>query len=448
MYKGIDLVAINVSGLFGLYDHSILLSRDSKITIVAGANGIGKTHLIKIAHSVLNLDFESLVNLPYCSAVLVFSDEKKIKVERFVAEGGEVREGVEFSLFDKEGSRLDWQFFSSEEVGMADESSFLPPYVRRVGSNTWLDERSGLRHSNRTVERMYSISLSTMREAREISGVKQWIKALNESYKSNFIETKRLEYPVIGSSKDDAYLRSSRFKERDESGPVVAYINRIEEQITHARRASLRKSQIADRKFVNRLIESSDKDVEQSYLVDTYEELSRLNDDLSLNGLSLRSATVQIPDNANSTQRVVLDVFLQDWRTKLEPFLPVHRKIETLKGIVNSKFIGKKLEVGREGDVSFRSKNGARLRVNQLSSGEQHILALFTLLLFDSEPGAIVFIDEPEISLHAAWKHSFVDDLEEVSKVSSVSVVMATHSTAIVNGRWDLVQELETPHGD
>ncbi|WP_218106666.1 AAA family ATPase [Micromonospora pallida] len=77
-----------------------------------------------------------------------------------------------------------------------------------------------------------------------------------------------------------------------------------------------------------------------------------------------------------------------------------------------------------------------------LSSGEQHILALFTMLLFSTSPGSIVLIDEPEISLHAAWKHAFLTDITDVAAIANLQVVLATHSSGIINGRWDLVQEL------
>ena len=40
------------------------------------------------------------------------------------------------------------------------------------------------------------------------------------------------------------------------------------------------------------------------------------------------------------------------------------------------------------------------------------------------------------------WQHEMVEDLLEIAKVSDVSFVLATHSTAIINNRWDIVDEL------
>jgi len=80
--------------------------------------------------------------------------------------------------------------------------------------------------------------------------------------------------------------------------------------------------------------------------------------------------------------------------------------------------------------------------VSKLSSGEQHLVALFAMLLFSAGPASIVLIDEPEISLHAAWKHSFLDDISEVARLADLQVLLATHSSGIINGRWDLTEEL------
>jgi predicted ATP-binding protein involved in virulence len=67
------------------------------------------------------------------------------------------------------------------------------------------------------------------------------------------------------------------------------------------------------------------------------------------------------------------------------------------------------------------------------------------MLLFSAEEGAVVLIDEPEISMHAAWKHSFLEDIKEVAELSGLQIVIATHSSAIINGNWHLVQEIEIP---
>jgi len=52
-------------------------------------------------------------------------------------------------------------------------------------------------------------------------------------------------------------------------------------------------------------------------------------------------------------------------------------------------------------------------------------------------------IDEPEISLHITWQKEFLDDLLKIIKMQNFQVLIATHSPSIINGRWDLVYNLE-----
>jgi ABC-type sulfate/molybdate transport systems ATPase subunit len=48
------LVQVDVRGLFGLFDHSIPLKLDSRITVVHGPNGVGKTIVLRMIHELLS----------------------------------------------------------------------------------------------------------------------------------------------------------------------------------------------------------------------------------------------------------------------------------------------------------------------------------------------------------------------------------------------------------
>ena len=122
----------------------------------------------------------------------------------------------------------------------------------------------------------------------------------------------------------------------------------------------------------------------------------------------------------------------------------MHQKIELWRTVVAGKLLNKEIQVDARGRISFGATSGEQIDVELLSSGEQHLIALYTMLLFAAETNAMVMIDEPEISLHAAWKHAFLDDVKSIADINNLQLVLATHSTAIINGRWDLVEELST----
>jgi predicted ATP-binding protein involved in virulence len=89
--------------------------------------------------------------------------------------------------------------------------------------------------------------------------------------------------------------------------------------------------------------------------------------------------------------------------------------------------------------------NGKSLSPTDLSSGEQHELVLLYELLFKVQPNSLVLIDEPELSLHVGWQSQFLQDLQEITKLADLDILMATHSPDIIQDRWDLTVELKGP---
>jgi len=77
----------------------------------------------------------------------------------------------------------------------------------------------------------------------------------------------------------------------------------------------------------------------------------------------------------------------------------------------------------------------------RLSSGEKQILIiLLTVLVEDNQP-YVLFMDEPEVSLHMEWQKRLVDLCIELNP--NVQIILTTHSPAIVMNGWvDCVTEV------
>ncbi|MDY2800297.1 MAG: AAA family ATPase, partial [Fusobacterium mortiferum] len=64
-----------------------------------------------------------------------------------------------------------------------------------------------------------------------------------------------------------------------------------------------------------------------------------------------------------------------------------------------------------------------------LSSGEQQIFILMTMLFFNLKDGAVILIDEPEKSMHIAWQLKFMEAIKKIiSRAKEVQLILATHS--------------------
>ena len=100
---------------------------------------------------------------------------------------------------------------------------------------------------------------------------------------------------------------------------------------------------------------------------------------------------------------------------------------------------GKKM-IRTENELRF-TQIGEVLLPYQLSSGEKQILAiLLTVLVEDNQP-YVLFMDEPEVSLHLEWQKRLVDLCLELNP--NVQIILTTHSPAIIMNGWvDSVTEV------
>ena len=100
---------------------------------------------------------------------------------------------------------------------------------------------------------------------------------------------------------------------------------------------------------------------------------------------------------------------------------------------------GKKI-VRTENEIRF-SQIGETLVPYQLSSGEKQMLAiLLTVLVEDGQPH-VLFMDEPEVSLHIEWQKRLIDLVLELNP--NVQIILTTHSPAVIMSGWmDKVTEV------
>ena len=109
--------------------------------------------------------------------------------------------------------------------------------------------------------------------------------------------------------------------------------------------------------------------------------------------------------------------------------------------IVDDLFLetGKKI-VRTENEIRF-SQIGETLVPYQLSSGEKQMLAiLLTVLVEDGQP-YVLFMDEPEVSLHIEWQKRLIDLILELNP--QVQIILTTHSPAVIMNGWtDQVTEV------
>ena len=93
---------------------------------------------------------------------------------------------------------------------------------------------------------------------------------------------------------------------------------------------------------------------------------------------------------------------------------------------------GKKI-VRTENEIRF-SQIGETLVPYQLSSGEKQMLAILLTVLVEDDQPYVLFMDEPEVSLHIEWQKRLIDLCLELNP--NVQIILTTHSPAVIMNGW------------
>lgn len=102
-------------------------------------------------------------------------------------------------------------------------------------------------------------------------------------------------------------------------------------------------------------------------------------------------------------------------------------------------YTGKKI-IRTENEIRF-SQIGETLVPYQLSSGEKQILAILLTVLVEDNQNYVLFMDEPEVSLHVDWQKRLIDLIMDLNP--NVQLILTTHSPAVImNGWMDKVTEV------
>ena len=89
--------------------------------------------------------------------------------------------------------------------------------------------------------------------------------------------------------------------------------------------------------------------------------------------------------------------------------------------------------VRTENEIRF-TQIGEMLVPYQLSSGEKQMLAILLTVLVEDDLPYVLFMDEPEVSLHIEWQKRLIDLILELNP--NVQIILTTHSPAVVMNGW------------
>ncbi len=94
----------------------------------------------------------------------------------------------------------------------------------------------------------------------------------------------------------------------------------------------------------------------------------------------------------------------------------------------------------KRNDIAFY-QDDELLLPHQLSSGEKQMLVILLTALVQDKQHCVLFMDEPEASLHIEWQQKLIAMIRELNP--NAQVILTTHSPAVIMEGWlDAVTEV------
>lgn len=384
------ITKISVKGLFGMFDHEIPLNQESRITIVHGPNGVGKTVLMRMVHGLFHYDNEFLTKTPFDELHIEFENSGFIsvkddknqnandKIPALLIEYGDGED--EANEFYRLSTTKKLKLTELVNINLPDYELIETPFESLI----WENRSESGKHFlyEEAIPREYPEIQSMLYQ-----DLPEWFVIILKEVNSKLISTKRLTSEEVTSE-----MLIQLF--RDDSPRVVSPGDRLTDNLTNT-------ESYAD--YFLRLQEAKAK-------------------------IGFRTPLQEISE-------------VRRWDSSVKMFLD----------IINERFLYKTLEydfgdddikIDHEARVGFNMENGGTVPWSSLSSGEQHLLILYDQLLFETEPDTLVIIDEPELSMNVVWQRNFLKDLQRIVELRKFDVLIATHSPQIIHDKWEWVVHL------
>ena len=433
-------------GLLGRRSGSIRLD-DNRPTVLTGANGTGKSTILRVISAMAKANATVLANAPVNEFRLIFESHDDLTFSRSASTG----HGV-----------LSWGRGRKLPIRADRVVKNIPGWAQDI-----LEENQG--NTSRTIDEIANIGRHMGRAPSEIRRIQNallhgeinapddesvdWINRLRRDFEVLYVSDQRIMSARERGRADRSYGTSGGIRTSTRLAVEAASMN-IAEKIGDAAEEYGVFSTMLDRSMPNQLIAAlgaKEVAININGPVRLLEETERRRAALAEIGLlDVQNHPIDVPPKALEDENIrrAVQAVLELNMHKFSILEDLEERLSAFKRFLDDRLHPKRVVVDRKSGLSFSLPGGESVQPRQLSSGEQQITVLAYEILFNTSPGNLVLIDEPELSLHVLWQDSLLDDLMKMGSAANAQFLLATHAPAILAGAPDLERSLDVDQDD
>lgn len=166
---------------------------------------------------------------------------------------------------------------------------------------------------------------------------------------------------------------------------------------------------------------------------------SKLNSELDLQLYQLQRRYLDYQVNASNR---IVELFTKGDPEAQSKAQEIAQEKAHFQDLVDDLFSETGKKIDRESNEIFLLQLDERLSPYKLSSGEKQMLLILLTVLVQNKQPYVLFMDEPEISLHIDWQQRLIGLVRDLNP--NAQIILTTHSPAVIMDGWtDCVTDVE-----
>ena len=410
-------------------------------SVIFGDNGCGKTTFLKLLQSVLSRDESTLVSEDVSEVAIKYSydHENKKHFEEVIISKVETNEISDDEFDDLFGSdnpfgtdnQYDWNEYDSSylsncrSISLGVDRGYPSPRLNASSGQLmkFIQTRKTLRSNFKSLTgiKIFADELSFFLSSRNRdSGIESKL-----GDRVDHISLKDINMKNVGEILHMRYRTARRNAARRVQNALFDTLAvAIRDQNQHVSKEVIINQAFDELIFENKelIIEALDDSQENSF---KYTIISALKKIETINNVEII--------RENKLLSKLLMKMAEELKDSEEELFAVNTVIDKFDSFTSE---GKSLHIAMD-QVLVNSKTGTHT-IDELSSGERHILTLLTLLLDQGRGRDLIIIDEPEISLNTKWQEILLQTLSDI--LPNSQIIVASHSPIIAESVDNLVE--------